>query len=176
MNKKELDCLFKEVFNFLIIDYNFSVQSSKKDNFGYKLIMVNSTTGVEVKYEFREADIHIVLYRLTSGRIVNNINEALITNEPMEGFGLGWIINFKNSDAQIKPAYEYSIASSYYDKSSGLKNYAKFVAGRLKEFADDILRGDFSIFSDLDYVVKENYKRHMAKPSANDTVFFHSAT
>jgi hypothetical protein len=33
-----------------------------------------------------------------------------------------------------------------------------FVAGRLKEYASDVLKGDFSIFSDLDAMVKKEYK------------------
>lgn len=42
---------------------------------------------------------------------------------------------------------------------SGLKNYVEFVAGKLKEYASDILKGDFSIFNNLDKLVKENYRR-----------------
>jgi hypothetical protein len=158
--EKELEQVFEETFDFLKNEYGFNALLSKREDWGYYFTAINSTTGIEIKYEFREAFIQIVVYRLIDGEIVKNITNAIKNNEPITGFSLEWILALKNPEAQIRPAYEYGIKSGFYEKESGLKNYASIVAERLKEYASDILKGDFSVFSILDRMVKENYKSH----------------
>jgi len=160
MKKSDLERIYKEVFSFLFTEYNFTIISSKSENWGYKLVAQNSTTGIEIIDEFREAYIQIYLYKLVDGEIIRNSVYTIKTNEPIEGFELGWIIELKNPKAQIKPAYEYEIDSPFFDEKNGRKNYANFVASRLKEYASDILNGDFSSFSALDTMVKEYYKKN----------------
>ena len=65
------------------------------------------------------------------------------------------------------PAYEYGINSQFYEKNNGLKNYAGIVAIRLKEYASDILKGDFSVFSMLDKMVREHYKSYYEDKKKN---------
>jgi len=158
MKKRELDNLFIEAFDFLFTEYSFKNISSKLESWGYKLIAANSTTGIEIKCEFREAFIVVVVYRLIDGKIINNIDRAVRSNEPMAGFGLEWIIKLKNPELQIKSAYDYEI---------NLNDYALMVAGRLKEYASDILNGDFSMFGTLDAMVKESYKDYYKKRNSH---------
>ena len=158
--KKELKLLFENTFRFLITDYNFNVISTKTDNGGFSLLAKNLTTGVKIIYELREAYIHIILYKLIDGEIVRNTVSAIKNAEPINGFELGWIIELKNPEAQLKPVYEYGIESPFYDEKNGRKNYVEFVADRLKEYAGDILSGDFSTFSTLDKMVKEHCKNY----------------
>lgn len=73
---------------------------------------------------------------------------------------MDWILTLRNPEAKIKPAYEYGINSQFYEKNIGLKNYADIVAMRLKEYGSDILKGDFSIFSTLDKMVKKYHKSY----------------
>lgn len=73
---------------------------------------------------------------------------------------MDWILALKNPDSQIKPAYEYGNESKFYEKENGLNNYVLFVAEILKEYASDILKGDFSVFSTLDKMVKDKYKNY----------------
>jgi predicted small secreted protein len=160
MKGTELEQVFKETFDFLKIDYGFSTILSKKEKWGYFFVAANATTGIEIKYEFKEAFIQIVIYRLVNGKIVKNITNAIKNNEPITGFSLEWILALKNQEAQIKPVYEYGIKSTFYEKENGFKNYASIVAERLKEYASDILKGDFSVFDDLDIMIKENYKNY----------------
>ena len=157
MNKGELDNIFKEAFAFLFSDHGCSIISSKKESWGYKLVAANSTTGIEIIYEFREAYIVVVVFRLIDGKIVNNIDRAVKSNEPMAGFGLEWIVNLKNPELKIKSAYDYEI---------NIIDYASMVADRLKEYASDILNGDFSMFSTLDTMVKESYKDYYKKKNS----------
>lgn len=160
MKKKELEQVFEKAFEFLKNEYDFNTLLSKREDWGYYFTAVNSTTGIEIKYEFKEAFIQIVIYRLIDGEIIKNITNAIKNNELITGFSLEWILALKNPEAQIKPAYEYGIESEFYEKEIGLKNYALIVAERLKEYASDILKGDFSVFSTLDIMVKENYKSY----------------
>ena len=160
MKKKELEHIFEETFDFLKNEYGFNTVLSKREDWRYYFTAINSTTGVEIKYEFKETVIQIVIYRLIDGKIVKNITNAIKNNEPITGFSLEWILALKNPEAQIKPAYEHGIKSAFYEKENGLKNYASIVAERLKEYASDILKGDFSVFNTLDIMVKENYKSY----------------
>ena len=143
--------MFREAFNYLFTDYDFSVISNANENWGYSLVAANLTTGIEIICEYREAFIQVILFRLVDGEIVNNINSAIKNNDPILGHGLGWIIKLRNPEAQIKSAYEYE---------TNISNYTTMVAEKLKAYASDVLSGDFSIFSDLDTIVKENYKKY----------------
>ena len=160
MKEDELEQVFEETFDFLKNEYGFNTLLSKREDWGYYFTAINLTTGIEIKYEFKEAFIQIVIYKLIDGKIVKNITKAIKNNETITGFSLEWILALKNPEAQIKPAYEYGIESKFYEKENGLKNYASIFAERLKEYASDILKGDFSVFSTLDIMVKENYKSY----------------
>ena len=151
MKKRELDNMFKERFGFLFTDFRFKIISSKKENWGYKLVAANLTTGVEITYEFREAYIEVNLFKLIDGKIINNMQHAMRNDDPMLGFGLGWVIMLKKPEARIKSAYEYEI--NFID-------YSLMVADRLKEYASDILNGDFSSFDALNTMVKEYWKEY----------------
>ena len=168
MNKKEYKLLFENAFRFLITDYSFKIISTKTDNWGISILAKNLTTGVEIIDEIREAYIQITLYRLIGDEIVENTVSAIKNGESINGFELGWIIKLKNPDAQIKPAYEYGDGSPFHDEKNGKKNYVEFVAGKLKEYAGDILNGDFSSFGALDKMVKERYKERRKNYNKNE--------
>jgi hypothetical protein len=158
--------MFKEAFSFLYDEFGFSVLSSKQEKWGYYLSASNSTTGLKIENEFREAYIHVTLYKLIDGkivenaRIIENTQNAAFYERPMTGFGLGWILSFRNPEVQIKPMYDYPPESIFHDEQNGQWNYILFVASRLKEYASDILQGDFSIFPELDVFVKAEYAKY----------------
>jgi len=154
MTKNELDLIFKEAFGSILSDYNFRLVSNKKENWGYRFEAINPTTGIEVKYEFREAYIQVILYKLINGQIVRNTMSAITNDDSIAGFSLEWIIALKKPEAQIKSAYDYGL---------NLNDYALIVAGRLREYGGDVLSGDFSSFGALDAMVKENYQSHKSK-------------
>lgn len=158
MRNTKLVQTFEYTFNFLKEDYGFNTLESRKEKWGYYFKGINTTTGIEIKYEFREALIQVMLYKLVDGRMVKNVTNAIKNNEPITCFSLDWVINLKKPEAKIKPAYEYGIESKFFDKENGLKNYILIVSESLKEYASDILKGDFSVFSTLDRMVKKKYK------------------
>lgn len=70
-------------------------------------------------------------------------------------FGLDDIISIQNSKALIKPAYEYGKKSIYYDANNGLTYYTSTFAKNLKTYDKKVLKGYFTIFSDVEKIVKK---------------------
>ncbi|WP_061218404.1 hypothetical protein [Leptospira weilii] len=158
MKKPSFDILVKKYFKFLELDYNFRFIKSKRERWGYEILYLNQTTGVKIVYEYREAYIFIFLYRLIDGELIENpgnINE----NTLIYGFSLGDIINIKNPSALLKPTYEYPENSHYHDKENGWNQYISDFANNLKQYANDVLAGNFEIFEKVDPIVKERAKR-----------------
>jgi len=159
MAAKDFDIIAQEQFKFLESEYSFSLSKCKKEDWGYELIYLNDTTGVKITYEYREAYVFIMLYQLIDGELRENPRN-IEDNTILHGYGLDDLISLRNSQALIKPAYEYGEQSEYYDQENGLSLYVAAFAGNLKAYAKDILNGDFTIFPDLDKIVKERVKKY----------------
>lgn len=159
MASKDFDIIAKEQFSFLQSEFKFQLMNCTKMDWGYELFYKNDTTGVKITYEFQAAYIFIMIYRLINGEFCENprnINENTVLN----GYGLDDIISVQNPEALIKPAYEYGESSEYYDKEKGLMLYISAFAKNLKLFGKEVLRGDFSIFSDTDKIVKDRIRTY----------------
>lgn len=157
MDIKSFELIAKEQFKFLESDFDFQISKCNQEDWGYELIYLNKTTGVKITYEFREAYIFILLYKLINGKMLENprnIQENTILN----CYGLDDIINIRNPQALIKPAYQYGEESKYFDKNKGLKLYVTAFAKNLKEYTSDVLAGDFRIFNEAVKIVKERVK------------------
>jgi len=159
MAKKDFDVIAKEQFKFLESDFGFQLSKSEKKDWGYELIYLNKTTGVKITYEFCEAYIFIMLYKLVDGGLVENprsIQESTV----LHGYGLDDIISLRNPQALIKPTYQYGEESEYYNKKKGLTLYVAAFSSNLKEYASDVLAGDFKIFGVAQRVVKERVNKY----------------
>lgn len=159
MENKDFNGIVKEQFKFLESDFGFQLPKSEKEVWGYELVYLNKTTGVKITYEFREAYIFIVLYKLINGNLQENPRN-IQENTVLYGYGLDDIIGFRNPQALIKPAYQYGEESEYYDEKHGLTLYVTAFAHNLKEYASDILSGDFKIFDGVDRIVKERIDKY----------------
>jgi hypothetical protein len=159
MASKDFDVIAKEQFKFLESDFGFQLSKNDKEDWGYELIFLNTTTGVRITYEFREAYIFIMLYKLVDGSLMEN-PRSIQENTLLHGHGLDDIVSIRNPQALIKPAYQYGKESEYYDKKKGLTLYVTAFANNLKEYALDVLGGDFKIFDEANRVVKERIKRY----------------
>lgn len=149
--------LTKEEFNFLESEYDFRLSECKRENWGFSLIYLNDTTGVEILYEYREVYVFIMLYKLIDGILIKN-PIIIRKNSVLFGHSLDDIILIRNPDSLIRPAYEYGEDSVYYNEDNGTSLYLKCFSDNLKTYAKDVLRGDFSIFLGLDEVVKNRKK------------------
>ena len=157
MNRKNFDQIVLEQFNFLINDYGFKLVKKREENWGYDIVFLSATTGVRIIYEIREAYIFIKLYRLVNGELVENPC-PIIENSVLNVFSLGDIVTIRNPDATMKPAYQYGVDSEFYDEENGLTLYVSKFADNLKNYAEDVLTGNFGIFTELDTIVKERAK------------------
>jgi hypothetical protein len=154
MAQNTFDQIAKEQFAFLLSDYAFELAKCKEENWGYSLVYLNRSTGVEIVYEYREAYVFITLYRLVGRRLVRNpLNIA--DDAEIHGFALDDIIGLRNPSARMKPAYEYGEGSEYYDRETGMTLYVSRFAENLRKHAHDVLSGDFRVFSQLDRIVRE---------------------
>jgi len=149
----EIKSIFKEEFKFLIEKFEFHLKKGIQNKDYYEIIYLNSTTGVQIKYEYKESYIFIMLYKLDSGKLrMNpfNINQDTV----LFGFSLDDILYLRNSESIIKPSYEYEEKSIFFNEKNGFKLYVSCFAKNLNEYAKDILMGDFSIFDKLNQLVK----------------------
>lgn len=159
MATKDFDIIAKEQFSFLESEYNFRLSKCEKEDWGYELIYLNNTTGVKITYEYREAYIFIMLYKLIDGNLKENprnIEDSTI----LYGYSLDDMIILRNPDDLIKPTYEYDEQSKYFKENDGLSLYADAFSDNLKTYAKDVLNGDFTVFPDLDRIVKERVKKY----------------
>jgi len=159
MASKDFNLIAMKQFKFLEFDYGFQLVKSVKEDWGYELIYLNNTTGVKIIYEFREAYIFIILYKLVDGKLIEN-PKSIDENTVLYGFGLDDIIGLRFPQALIKPAYQYGEESKYYDKKKGLTLYVTAFSDNLKEYASDVLEGDFKIFHETQKIVKDRINKY----------------
>lgn len=159
MAAKDFDIIAQEQFKFLTSEYGFRLSKCDKEDWGYELIYLNDTTGVKITYEYREAYVFIMLYQLIDGELREN-PRSIDDNTILHGYGLDDLIGLRNSQALIKPAFEYGEQSEYYDEEKGLLLYVSAFAENLKIYAKDILGGDFTVFPELDKIVKDRVKKY----------------
>ncbi len=141
----------KKHFQFLEVEYACKLESSVIENWGGTVIYRNNTTGIKLLYEANSAFIYVFIYKLVKGEMIDN---PVILEPDSE------ITCFDFNDAlpeneKMKPAYEYGPASLYYDDQNGLSNYIQDYALRLKEHGSALLKGDFSIISKVEKIIKK---------------------
>ena len=158
MSSKEFDQIVKEEFDYLIKDYGFSLVKCKKVGAGYEILFKNKTTGVKIDYEFREAYIFVTIYRLRNGKLVEN-PRYIKPDSVIHGFSLDDILALRNPQAIVRPAYEYPADSEFYDPVRGLTLYVRKFAQNLREYASELLEGDFRLFDKLEPIVRERALR-----------------
>lgn len=160
MNKKKLEIVLQEEFNFLLSEYDCKLSRCKKEKWGIELLYLNNTSGVKINYEYHEGYIFIMLYKLINGVFHEN-PKNIDKDTILFGYDLDDIISIFNQQDLVKRVYEYGENSNFYVSNEGVNEYIKLFALNLKKYSSSILRGDFSIFFDLDKIVKtriEQYK------------------
>lgn len=141
----------EDKFNFLIQEFECSLIdcNKSKNEIHYK----NETTYVKIKFEYQISFIFIMLYKLEDGRFIDN-PKNITKNSTLYGYTLDDIIGLQNKNSIIKPAYEYGNNSLYVKSEFGFKLYISKFANNLKNYGKDILNGKFSMFYDLEKIVK----------------------
>jgi hypothetical protein len=141
-------------FKYLKDTYSFELIKIKKEPLAYSLLYLNSTTAIKLEFEARESYLFITLYKLENGQFIDNpilIKESSV----LHGYSLDDILTLRKPSAMIKPTYQYSESFNYHSKIGGLDKYISDFAYNLKMYASDVLNGNFTIFEELNHVVKK---------------------
>jgi hypothetical protein len=134
----------KEKFKYLIKEFNFSVVSTRKDGSLYEIIFQNKTTAVIVNWERSENWIYIELYRLVNGKLVTDPTNISSKTE-INGYYLDDLLSIRHPS--FSPA-RFPVDDK--DIVEVITNYAAM----LHQQAADVLNGDFTIFYELEKIVK----------------------
>ena len=158
--RKDFKTILKDQFNYLITDFDFKLGSFNKIDGGFCADFLNNSCGVRIKYEFREAYVYITLHKIFHGRLAENI-KPIIDESCLNAVALDDVIFLKNPEAIIKAAFAYGADSEFYDKERGLELYVARFADNLRNYAADVLNGNFEIFSSIYPIIKKrlNYDR-----------------
>ncbi len=151
---KSFDAVAKEQFGFLESQYGYRLAACDKENWGCKLIYLSNVTGVEVVFEYREACVFVMLYKLVEGTLQKN-SRNIDGNTVLHGYSLDDLVSIRSPQNSMKPTYRYDEQSIYFEKDVGFGQYVAAFAENLRCYAKDVLCGDFEIFLELDRVVKE---------------------
>ncbi|GAK58229.1 hypothetical protein U27_05202 [Candidatus Vecturithrix granuli] len=158
MNMQNFAQIVLDQFKFLISDYGFKRSKKRKHPWGYEFIFVNNTTGIRITYEYRETFLFIRLYKLVNGELIEN-SYPIKNNTVLHSFYLDDIVSIRNPKAAMYPLSGYSDDSEFHNKEHGLSLYVSRFAENLKTYAEDVLTGNFELFTELDQIVKKRAKQ-----------------
>lgn len=135
-------------FSFLGDEYRMERVSMSSADWGYEACYKNETVGVILSFELRDFYLFAKLVKLQDGEIPKHPGE--ITAETvLHSFDLDDLVTLRSKDDLI-PQYDLKAT---FDLSLFNQVAAK-QAENMKCHASDVLAGDFSVFSELDTIVK----------------------
>ncbi len=147
--------LCKENFNFLIAEYGFSIMPVPKSKKLHKVVFQNKTTAVIVNWERNENWIYVELYRLVNGKLV--IDPIIISDQTeLNGYHLDNLLSIRSP--------EFSPQRFPVDDQDFI---LKIYSNMLRQYAADVLNGDFRIFDELEKIVKRRIDLNIQKDEPN---------
>jgi len=137
-----------EKFRFLVDEFGFGNPKKRVSGGLYRVIYQSRTTAVEIGLEWREQYIYVELFRLIDGKIKEN---PIIVRPESK------LYEFNLEDLLASRAPHYKLSPNYFNKPLNIESVQYVLthyANALREFAKDVLQGDFSVFSELESIVK----------------------
>jgi len=131
----------KKAFRFLIDEFQCRLTSKKSDAWGAELTYQNDTTAVNVRYEPREQFVFVLLCRLINGKMP--------AYDSFDSFGLSDLLTLRAPELKIR---KRSAPERFTEND--LRHMVITFARGVRGHATDILHGDFSIFPELEKIVK----------------------
>ena len=129
----------------------------------YTIIFQNETTALRVYFEWREVYLSVQICRLVNGQFQE---ESHAFNHEWTSFPVEDLLTVRAPDYDQGPLL---ISRSYEDFTGEdaimeeVGRQLEIYAAALREYGGDILRGDFSIFPQLDKLAKQRAKKRMAE-------------
>ena len=145
---EEFESVCLGIFAFLKEKYDCESVTVERDKFGIYISYRNATTAVRISFEPRERGIFVLLSRLVDGKIPP-YPIFVSSNTVIDSFYLDDVIMLRNPTTKIQQKSPERHTKPWFVKQLSI------YANSLTEVADDILKGNFEIFEDLERIVKE---------------------
>jgi hypothetical protein len=139
----------KKCFSFLLVEFGFKLISDQVSRYGVTVLYQSRTAGVEVCYQPHEnGGILVDLIRLIDGE-VPSYPDSFEDDSTLHTFDFRDLLYLRKNrlEQNIREKLEKNIPFSEEE-----------AAHLLKKYCNDILTGDFSIFSRLEDIVKQRAK------------------
>src|SRR5713226_8350677 len=137
-----------EKFQFLVDQFGFRRPVKRSEGGTYRVLYQSETTAVEIGLEWREQYVYVELFRLVNGKIKEN--PVIIGRESdLTSFNLEDLIALKAPQMKLSPEY-FNRPLTVQSLEHVLTRYAR----ALRDCGRDVLKGDFSVFAELEGVVK----------------------
>jgi hypothetical protein len=136
----------RKCFRFLEDEYGFGVVEMRNEPHYAFVAYVNKTTGVEVHWELRDSRVYIHLARLVDG-VIPSTASYITLQTPLHVFNLFDLLQVRH----VKPKYVNAHSREF-------KSDLEPLALQLKANAGDVLRGDFTIFTELETIARERIR------------------
>lgn len=140
-----MENILKDKFEFLKQEYDFHLVSNIIDKEFCIIKMQNDTTGISLNYELREDDIIVYLYRLIDGKMIDDIT-PISADIPLNCIDLRYVVMFKKGE---------NITNHDWNKSKFYDDLIQNIIYNLRNYAEDILKGNFDAFNKVDAMAKK---------------------
>jgi hypothetical protein len=141
-------------FQFLVDEFGCKKKANKTDVEVYRLPYENTTTKVEIGFDWREQYLYVLLGRRDREKLKAKGRMPRPEDE---------IIAFNLEDLLQLRTGKYAIDQDRFGKAltrKDIKDILSTYARALREHAADVLQGDFSIFPELEKIVRKRMKDH----------------
>lgn len=146
--KDEFEILCRDSFKYLETDFKCKLISVVHDAHGTYLVYKNLASAVKISFAPYDGYIYVDVVRLLNGNIPQ-YPIFIKSDSILYEYSLFDVIMRKDPSFKIKiPSF------NEWNKYDIIKRDIRLRAEWLKTYASDILRGDFSIFPELEKIVK----------------------
>lgn len=155
--------LARKHLRYLETGYGCKVMKERRDRWSPFVAYQNQTTGVLAEYEVRDAYLNILLYRLENGKIIRDPVLNSPTATTFHGHALDDIVSLRSAAAVVGSMQDFSASpEGEIPESKMLEAYVRRFAENLRLYADDVLRGDFAIFLQVDRLMRRRIDEWLA--------------
>ncbi len=140
--------LVEAKYRYLIDDYAFRLRRKRAFSGWAEVLYRNRTTAVKIWWEYRDSYFEVSLSRLVDGKLLDD-PWFILPDSVLNTFYLSNLVAIRCPDRKTLPKL---IGTPFTD--GDIEELMSAQSSALREWADDVLRGDFSVFPQLDAVVK----------------------
>ncbi len=132
-------------FSFLVTQYGFRRTHRLSSSIGYEVEYKNATTGLRIYFEARDRILEVLLCRLVEGSLVK---DPICLKRTSENYCFDIVFLAK---LRCPDWHYFGIDNTDAEIESDVVEQAKLI----QSLADDVLRGDFTVFAELEKMEKE---------------------